>query len=88
MRQVQSNKSGASPLGLLRLIRTITHKHDDKTRGTMVRVEHDHFLYMCFQKPHVPNVDYYKTFKSIKTVIDMHWGRAGFHKEMFNEIRT
>jgi hypothetical protein len=30
-------------------------------------------------------VDYYKTFKAIRTVVDVHKGRAGFHEGIFKE---
>ena len=42
-------------------------------------------MYMCYQKPSVSNVEYYKMFKAIRAVIDVHEGRAGFHEGMFKE---
>ena len=79
------------PVELLKLVRSIAHKHEDEKVGTMARVEHDLRLYMCFQKPNMSNVDYYKTFKAIRAVVDVHGGRAGFHegiyKERLREIR-
>ena len=51
----------------------------------MVRMKHDIRLYMCFQKPHVSYVNYYKTFKVIRGAMDIHGGGAGFHEGMFKE---
>ncbi len=74
-----------NPVELLKLIRSIAHKHEDEKGGTMARVEHDLRLYMCYQKPQMTNVDYYKTFKAIRAVVDVHGGRAGFHEGMYKE---
>eukprot|EP00804_Cyclotella_cryptica_P008701 CCRYP_018547-RA/>CCRYP_018547-RA protein AED:0.32 eAED:0.32 QI:0/-1/0/1/-1/1/1/0/427 len=32
------------------------------------------------------NTDYYKTFKAIRAVVDVHGGRAGFHEAIFKEM--
>eukprot|EP00804_Cyclotella_cryptica_P010750 CCRYP_005528-RA/>CCRYP_005528-RA protein AED:0.45 eAED:0.45 QI:0/-1/0/1/-1/1/1/0/127 len=74
-----------NPVELLKLIRSIAHKHEDEKGGTMARVEHDMRLYLCCQKPNITNVDYYKTFKAIHAVVDVHGGRAGFHEAIFKE---
>ena len=79
------------PVELLKLVMSIAHKHEDEKGGTMARVEHDLRLYMCFQKPSMSNVDYYKRFKAIRAIVDVQGGRAGFHegiyKEQLREIR-
>ncbi len=81
-RYLQINQD-QNPVELLKLIRSIAHKHEDEKGGTMAWVEHDLRLYMCYQKPQMTNVDYYKTFKAIR--VDVHGGRAGFHEGMYKE---
>eukprot|EP00804_Cyclotella_cryptica_P005150 CCRYP_018673-RA/>CCRYP_018673-RA protein AED:0.44 eAED:0.64 QI:0/0/0/0.5/1/1/4/0/733 len=76
------------PVGLLKMIRSIAHKHEEEKGGTMARVEHDIQLYLCYQKPNMSNVDYFKTFKAIRAVVDVHGGRAGFHRGVFEERRV
>jgi hypothetical protein len=73
------------PVELQKLIRSVAHKHEEGKGGTMARVENDLRMYMCCQKPHVSNVVYYKICKTIREVIDVHAGRAGFHEGMFKE---
>jgi len=51
----------------------------------MARMVHDLCLYMCFQKQRVSSMDYYKTFKAIRVVLEVHGGRAGFHEGLFKE---
>jgi hypothetical protein len=83
-RYLQINQD-QNPVELLKLIRSIAHKHEDEKGGTMARVDHNLRLYMCYQKPQMTNVNYYKTFKAIRAVVDVHGGRAGFHEGMFKE---
>lgn len=73
------------PVELLKLIRSIAHKHEDNKGGTMACAVHNLCLYLCYQKPNVSNAEYYKTFKAIRAVVDLHGGRAGFHEGIFKE---
>ena len=63
-RYLQVNQD-QNPVGLLKLIRSIAHKHEDEKGGTKARVEHDLQLYMFYQKLQMTNIEYYKTFKAI-----------------------
>eukprot|EP00804_Cyclotella_cryptica_P006127 CCRYP_010733-RA/>CCRYP_010733-RA protein AED:0.37 eAED:0.37 QI:0/-1/0/1/-1/1/1/0/397 len=73
------------PVGLLKVIRSIAHKHEEEKGDTMARVEHNIQLYLCYQKPNISNVDYFKTFKAIRAVVDVHGGRAEIHRGVFEE---
>eukprot|EP00804_Cyclotella_cryptica_P009344 CCRYP_009005-RD/>CCRYP_009005-RD protein AED:0.36 eAED:0.36 QI:20/0.12/0.11/1/0/0/9/0/1019 len=73
------------PVGLLQLIRSIAHKHEDVKGGTMSIVEHDMGLYTCYQRPYWTNIEYYNLFKAARDVVNVHGGQAGFNKGLYEK---
>ena len=73
------------PVALLQLIRSIAHKHKDIKGGTMSIVEHDMGLFTCYQHPHWTNIEYYNLFKAARDVVNVHGGRAGFNKGLYEK---
>jgi hypothetical protein len=71
-------KAGHKLVGLLTLVRSFVHKHDE---------EHTLQLHLEFQTKDMALSDYYKQFKSNVEVINTHGGRAGYHPALFLQHR-
>ena len=68
-------------IGLLCLVRDVTHKHDETRQGTMALVESDLQLYTTFMKDKDPE-SFLELFKAQINTINSHGGRAGYHPEL------
>ena len=71
-------------IGLLNLVRDITHKHDETRQGTMALVESDLLLYTTFMKEEDPE-RFLELFKAQIDTINSHGGRAGYHPALHQQ---
>jgi hypothetical protein len=71
------SNTAQDPIGLLKLIRSALHKHDDVKQGTMAFVEQDIRLYTMWQKPDQTPLDFIKQVKAQADVINVHGGGLG-----------
>ena len=72
-------------VGLLKLIRDVTHKHDETQQGTMALVESDMRLYLTHMKPDEDPNDFMEIFKTMAETINVHGGQAGLHPRLLEE---
>jgi hypothetical protein len=70
-------------VGLVKLIRGISHQHDEVKQGTISFVKHDLALYLNYQKSH----EDVGTFFKLCDVIDTFGGKAGFHYGLYMQHR-
>lgn len=75
--------SGQKLVNLLKLIRAITHEHDEMKQGIMTYLEHDLEWKLNFQRGHKPLADFYKEFKARADMIDTFKGRVGYYPKLF-----
>jgi hypothetical protein len=74
-------------VGLLKLIRGISHQHDEVKQGTISFVNHDLALYLNYQESHEDVGTFFKLFKARCDVIDTFGGKAGFHHGLYMHHR-
>ena len=74
-------------IGLLKLIRSFAHKHNDVLDGTVLAVNHDIEFYLQFQKESQSLDDFQTEFKAKADVIDTYGGKAGYHPGVYLKHR-
>ena len=72
-------------VGLLGMIRDITHNHDETKLGLMAIIESDMELYLGFWGTNEPCDYYMAVFKARIDTINAHEGLAGKHPGHVNE---
>ena len=66
-------------IGLLCLIRDVTHQHDETRHGSMALVQSDIDLYTCAMTETEDLMDWVQVFMALVATIDAHQGNPGFH---------
>ena len=72
-------KTDDDVVGVMGLIRKLTHSSDDSKQGTVALVEHQLRWEMGFQKENESLDEFLRNFKARADVIDSFGGKAGFH---------
>ena len=83
-----SINSDKDVVGLLKLIRDVTHKHDETQQGTMALVESDMHLYLTHMKSDEDPNDFMEIFKTMAETINVHGGQAGLHPRLLSEHKV
>ena len=72
-------------IGLLLMLRDITHKHDSSVQSTLSYVKTFFEWTLTFQCKHESNTDYYTLLLSRIETIRLHGGEPGFHNGVYQK---